>query len=423
MNKKYIKYNYFIKRKLNNRFTYSKTTKILKNIVFSLSRILLFILKYIAIIVRPFLKEIKPEECDILVYPNSKSHLERSKETWQMLENKNYKVLFFLADKNYLLKYVFKYKINFDKKVSYQIFFHHAFAKYITQKFKFKIICDYHNFEITSALIKKELNKNQKNIFIPHGKIRNSYRHSCFTFDYYLVFGNSSIEKIKENKLRLGNTKLVKTGSVFIPNNFNLPICLNFKNVLFFSNWAVSYHPESKRGFEIVVNWAKNNPDYNLFIRLHPLEDGKYVEEKTKDIKNIFVQNKSLSLKQSLENVSITIASASNASIESALLNRPSLVALDVKYNKNSKNVYESDNNFYLESYFPERARNAEQLHQRIEQVTKDYNFYLQQCKNYVKYHLEYTNNARKQTSQIIEKIYLNKIDFEYTEILENFDL
>ena len=272
-------------------------------------------------------------------------------------------------------------------------------------------------------MIKDELNEKQQNIFIPHGKIRNSYRHSCFTFDYYLVFGESSIEKIIENKLRLGNTKLVKTGSAFIPENFKLDVCRNYKNILFFSNWAVDHHPESKRGFEIVVNWAITQPEYNLYIRLHPLEDGNYVKEKVKGIKNIFVQDKSLTLKQSLKNISLTIATGSNASIEAALLNRPSVVALDRDFIPESEDVYESDNNFYLEKYFLERAKNAEQLHERIKQIFRNYDFYLEQCKKYVKYHLEFSTDASQYIAEIIEKIYINDDNFSFTEISENFDL
>lgn len=420
--RKLIKYNEFIKIKLENRFVYSSFRRFIKISLYKITRFGLFFLKLAAIAIKLFLKKIEPEFCDILVYPNSKNHLKRSMELWHNLESRGYKILYFNAGPKYLIKYIFKYKINFDRKMHHKIFFHHAFAKYITQKYKFKLICDYHNFEVTSALIKMELNKNQKNIFIPHGKARNSYRHSCFTFDYYLVFGESSIEKIKENKLRLGNTKLIKTGSVFIPKDFNLDICRNYKNVLFFSNWAVSYHSESKRGFEIVLDWAKHHPEFNLYIRLHPLEDGKYVTEQVKGIRNVYVQDKSLKLKQSLENISLTIATGSNASIEAALLNRPSIISLDKQYIKDSENVFESDSNFYIENYFPKRAGNSKELQQRIEQVYENYDFYLKQCKEYVKYHLEYTMAASRHTATIIEEIYLKDHHFSFTEVSENFD-
>ena len=413
-----INYNRKIKLSLKNRFVYSKLKNNINKIIFKTSRIVLFFLKYFAIIIRPFLPKIEAEKCDILVWGNSESHIKRSNKIWNLLREKNYNVKIIIpGQKRFLTKYIFKYKINFNPKVHYEIFFHHAFASYLTQKFDFKIICDYHNYEVTSALIKQELSVSQKSIFIPHGKIRNSIRHSCFTFDYYLVFGESSIEKIKENKFRLGSTKLIKTGSAFIPSTYILKPNNNFKNILFFSNWAVSYHPESKRGFEIVVNWAKQHPEYNLFIRLHPLEDGIYVKEKTTTIKNITVQDKSLTLKQSLENVSLTIATGSNASIEAAVMNRPSIVALDKDYNPNSNDVFESDSNFYLEKYFPERARNSEQLQTRIEQIFNNYEFYLKNCSEYVKYHLEYTTDASHYITEIIEKIYLGKNDFPYTEI------
>lgn len=421
--KKLIKYNEFVKLNLKNRFVYNKTKKRVNQLLFRVSRLVLFFFKFFIVVIKPFLKKIDKQKCDILVWGNSANHLKRSARVWELLQEKGYKVEFFIPGNDFLTKYALKFKINYDLKVPHQVFFHHVFAKYVVQKYDFKILCDYHNYEVASAFIKKELNQTQKSVFIPHGKIRNSYRHSCFTFDYYLVFGESSIEKIKENKIRLGNTKLVKTGSAFIPENFNLEICRNFKNILFFSNWAISHHPESNRGFKIVLEWAKRNPDYNLFIRLHPLEDGKYVSEQTKNLKNIIVQDKSLTLKQSLENVSLTIATASNASIEAAMLNRPSLVALDRDYNPLSSDVYESDSNFYLENYFPKRARNSSELSERINQIYSNYDFYLQKCKEYVKYHLEYTNNSSEVIAETIEKFYNNKSNFKFVEINDNLSL
>ncbi len=421
--RQYIKYNKFIHSKLDNRFVYSGFKQKIKTLKFHISRISLFFLKISAIAVRPFLKEIKVEDCDILVYPNSENHLNRSKNVWEILEKEGYKINYFLAPKNYLTRFIFKYKIDFDKNVPYQIFFHHAFAKYISQKYKFKLMVDYHNFELVSAFSFDELKAHQKSVFLPHGKIRNSYRHSCFTFDYYFVFGESSVDKIKENPNRLGSTKLVKTGSAFIPPDYNLPECRNFKNVLFFSNWAVGYHPESKRGFEIATNWAKQHPDYKLFIRLHPLEDGIYVRQQTAGMNNVFVQDKSMSLKESLKNVSLTIATGSNASIEAALMNRPSAVALDKEYIPDSDNVWESDNNFYLEKYFPKRARTPEELHERITEITDNYDFYLIQCKKYVKYHLEYGTDSARKIAKNINSILKGEEDFEYIKIQENFNL
>ena len=297
------------------------------------------------------------------------------------------------------------------------LFVEHAFARFITQKYKFKLLCDYHNFEIASVLIKQELSAGQKNIFIPHGKIRNSFKHSIFTFDYYFVFGESSTEQILNNPARLGSTKIVKTGSAFIPEDFKLPVCRNFKKVLFFSNWAVDKHPESNRGFEIVCRWAAQHPEYTLYIRLHPLEDGKYVSEQTKDIANVVVQDKSLSLKESLENVSLTIATGSNASIEAALLNRPSIVALDKDYNPKSADEFESDSNFRIESYFPERARNSEELHERINRVTDNYDYYLRKCEEYASYHLERKQDAREYAAGILEKIMHGKEDFPFMSV------
>lgn len=417
-----IRFHRNIKFKIISRFARSKAHYLYLKTIYGMYQLLLLFIKAAAVLCRPLLPKIQPQSCDILVFANSKNHLKRSRGLWDILEKKGFIIKYYCGAPNFPPKFLFKNKIPFNPKVPSALFIDHAFARFLTQKYRFQLICDYHNFETASVLIKQELSESQKNIFIPHGKIRNSFKHSVFTFDYYLAFGESSLEQILNNPARLGSSKIVKTGSAFIPENFELPVCRNSRKVLFFSNWAVDKHPESNRGFEILINWAVQHPEYTVYIRLHPLENGKYVREKTAKISNMIVQDKSLSLKESLENVSIAIATGSNASIEAAILRRPSVVVLDKDYNPDSADEFESDSNFRIERFFPERARNADELHERITRVTDNYNFYLKKCEEYASYHIERPHDARPYMADVIEKIYHGREDFPFTPVLQNIE-
>ena len=46
--------------------------------------------------------------------------------------------------------------------------------------------------------------------------------------------------------------------------------------------------------------------------------------------------------------------------------------------------------------------------------MLSNYDYYVSQCKRYVKYHLEHTNNSQKNISKIITEIYNNKNNINY---------
>ncbi len=411
------------KFKIISYFANSKLHILGLKITFCLYQLFLFFLKYTILLINPLLPKIKSIQCDILVWGDYKGQIKRSENLWNKLRKKGYKIEYYSQETSFPPKFLFKQRLDLNPKIPAAIFINYVLAKLITTKYNFSILADYHNFEITSVLIKNELKPSQKNIFIPHSIIFNTYKHSTFTFDYYFVFGKSSVENIKKNTSRLGSTKLVEAGSAFIPKNFSLPNCHNYKNILFFSNWAIHKYRESNKGLQIALNWAKKHQDYNLFIRLHPLENEAYIKKATKNIPNVIIQNKSLSLKASLLNISICLTTISTATVEAAILNRPSLVVLDVIFDPNSDNILKADSYLQLEKFFPKRAGNADDLHKRILQISNNYDFYVQKCKEYANFHIAQPHKATEYMAEVIEKIYHNKIDFPYIEIPQNIKI
>ncbi len=156
------------------------------------------------------------------------------------------------------------------------------------------------------------------------------------------------------------------------------------------------------------MDWIKVHPEYNLFIKLHPVEKGDYVRNTVKDIKNVQVLDKKTTIKEALKEVSMVIIPWSAASVEAALVRRPSVVVNHKPYDKESDDYVVSDKFLYLEDFFPKRATNSTELHDRIQNISNNYDHYLKKCDEFVAYHLAKTTDSTEYIAEIIDKIYNN---------------
>lgn len=370
----------------------------------------------------PFFNETKKTPCDVLVLPLGPLNIDQTKGIWDELKKHGYDIVFVNDDlKSTFLKAFFS-KQKVESEIPSSIFIYAAYCKYLLNKYNPKTICSFHPYNMIPSFLMKYKKDNTKIVHIPHGMQPEYHLYTSYDFDYYLVFGQSSIEAIKKKKLRIGSTNLVKTGSTTLKKDYTLEPNKELKNVLFFSDYWPERYPKERRLFEIVCGWAKDHPEYNLIIKQHPVEKGDVLKTYAKGIANIEVLDKSVTIKEALRRTSLCIVSWSVASLEAAQMNRPTVVANFRKYDPNSEDYIKSDSFLHLENFFPSRATTKEELHDRITEVFNDYDKYLGKCKEYVKYHLEYTTDANEIAAQVISQIHEDKIGFESTEVKETLE-
>jgi hypothetical protein len=300
-------------------------------------------------------------------------------------------------------------------KISFRFMLDACYSNYLVNKYSPKIFITFDNGGIRPSFIRYFIKNTGKLINISHSITANNYSHSTFDFHYYFIYGKSSIVNLNANKVRIGSTKAIKSGSPFIPPDFCLPPNFSKEKILFTSIWTeksnINWH---RKNLEIIKEWIQEHIEYKLFIKLHPIENPSLINSMFGEISNVEILDRSISLKDALKEVSLVVSSWSNATIEAAVLNRPSIV---IDYSDLR------DNNLRIEEYFLPRAKNPEELQNRIDTIFTNYESYLNSCKAYAQYHLEYTTHSLSYMSSCLKSIIEGREDFPYSFVEEDLSV
>jgi len=190
---------------------------------------------------------------------------------------------------------------------------------------------------------------------------------------------------------------------------FSLPINRKSKKLLFFS---ASLRRKDIRdiilkNYKLLSKWARGQQNYNLIIKLHPLEEDSVIKSIFKNISNVKFLPKEISIKDSLVDISLVLGIWSCALIEAAVLNRPAVI------------INDSDEGDFLEleKYFLPRARTVEEIQKHIDETFVRYDEYLERTKLFVHRHLERTIDSVSFMTSCIKCIYEGKEDFSYMVI------
>jgi hypothetical protein len=362
------------------------------------------------------------KNCDILVLGTCERDLVGSSHIWNQLTEKGYKV-----ERTYIRKKsdFFRFAIHCKplSGIPSSLYLQACAARYFTERYQPKMLITFYSYDVLPSFLRNEMNGKGPLVYMSHAVIPTTYIYTSFDYDYYLIFGKSSYENIQAQKIRIGHTKAICTGSPMTDKNFTLPPAdpAN-RTLLYFSNWLIGEDPDYTRDFEIVKEWASSNPDCKLLIKLHPLERNGFVLNTVKGLGNVSVFKPTVTLKEAVSQASVTIVSFSVASLESALLNRPVVVANFRPVDSNSTDARVSDNFLHLEKYFPERAKNSDELSDRIKELFSHYDYYLEQAKKFTSYNLEYGIESGEQIVSLLETIFHGKEPILYYIINEKIE-
>lgn len=306
-----------------------------------------------------------------------------------------------------------RYKYN----IPFKYLFISSYIQFIVETYRAKIIITDRNGSIYSSFLKEAIQPYGKLVHMAHCVATDNFgRFSLIDYDYYFLYGTSSLDEIMHRQVRFGSTKAVLTGSYFSNKNFNLTADDASKNILLFGIYPDLEKKENYRLiYDMVKQWAEKNPEYSLYFKPHPRSRSDYWKVASQTIKNIIVLDATEKLTTCLANISITLSIYTNAVIDAALLNRPSLmVCID--------NMNELDDELDLEKFYLPRATTHEQLQTNINTMLNDYPHYVEQAKNFARYHLEYQQDSIEYITHCLLSIANHKEDFPIVEIDEKMD-
>lgn len=348
------------------------------------------------------------KKCDILFFPACQWDATSSKKLAEELENKNFRILYDIVPSS--KKIILQRLLMKTKRIAPFLYCYlEYYAAYIIRKYQPRILLTFMEDSVLSIFLKKEIEKiNGKVIDIAHGITPNFQRFRMFDFHYYFMFGQSSVDAAFQQKIRYGNTKIIKAGSFRMHKEFTLPINKESKKIVFFSaNLRKDIRDIILRNYNLLAKWARTQENYSLVIKLHPLEDETIIKSIFKNVSKVTFLPKEISMKVALADASLALGMWSCALIDAAVLNRPVVIINDS----------DEEDFLELEKYFLPRARTVEEIQKRIEETFVQYDEYLDKARQFFRRHLEQTVDSVQYIASCIKSISEGKEDFDYITI------
>jgi len=350
-------------------------------------------------------RQIKKEPCDVLIF----SRREKDIVNHQLIS---------LLSENYIVKTAFQakrpkiIKKRFVAKVPWLVpasqYIYASFAWYIVSKYQPKIVMTTANGSALSPFLRAAVNESGGSIVhIPHSIPANRYRSfSLLDADYYLVYGKSSIEKLKKREKLFGEAKCIETGSWQLESRLDTTQnIVDFRQekaiLLLGSGPGIERYENTKKIYKLTIGWVLGHPEYKLYFKPHPRSNGELWNTLVADIDDDKFE-KIDKLGSHLSHCKIAVAAYTNAILDASLIGIPPLWFA----------TKDETDEFSYETFFGQRSSDSEQLVEKFADYVNKADFYKEKTVSFAKYHIHQPEQgATKYIAEIIEKILLGKGD------------
>jgi hypothetical protein len=355
---------------------------------------------------------IKKENVDILFLFPVKSSRIKLKYLLKLIAENNYSVKTITRKRKIYNLLALRFYSDFQY-VSASKALEYYEALYYSKKYDCKTVVMTENYGIFPVFIKNHMPTSVNTINLSHSITASSWKYSLFYYDYYLMFGKSSLDNAKSNSNRYGNTKVLLVGSGYINKKLeSVPKGKYGKGLIYFSQWIDhNYYDETIYSRDVLFEFIRDNPEVAVKIKLHPLESDGYWAKRESEYENLFIIDNYADIHQLLDEVSIVLISWSNAVIEAAIAKRP-VIAIDTSGL--------SEKYFDIGRYFPV-VDNKIRLEEAINMVNSNYDYYVEKAKEFAEFHMEYCGESVEAIKSTILNITENR-KVDYITLDENFN-
>lgn len=198
-------------------------------------------------------------------------------------------------------------------------------ARYIVRKYQPKVIVVSSEDTLVPFLRHEAAQTGAKLVNIAHSLVFPTPLFAMCDYDYYFVYGRSSLEALVANPARYGDTRVVLAGSLELGRYQALPQALDTaRQLTYFSTWLPKrYSRQYLDQFNEIVQFVQTHPNWKVVVRLHPLEDGVYWRAQAAKFGNIRLSGPDESIADSVRGSCITVCPAqSTTALDSACLGR-----------------------------------------------------------------------------------------------------
>lgn len=257
-----------------------------------------------------------------------------------------------------------------------------AHAEWLVARHEPKILLNDRNGSLYSPFLRLALNsRGRLLVHLAHATTaEGSRRLGMNDYDYYFLFGQSSLEALQGRALRFGASTAVLVGSHMIDKAFDLPPADPAARVLLVLGVGPDKEKEPgyQRTYAILRDWAEQNPDYRVLIKAHPRSQVPFWTDAATALRNVQVLPVSCGLAEALSQVSLVVNIMSNAVIEAALARRPVIYV----------NASGERDIFAQERFLNTCITSTSELARRIAQIQESYLSSLEGSLQFAEYHL-----------------------------------
>lgn len=358
---------------------------------------------------------VSPEPCDILLLQSSPRVilLQRKKSFMAALSERGHRLLeTALPEMRDLLASRRLKRPPFPVPLRY--FAYAAHAAWLAGKYPARIVLNDRNGSLYSPFLRLALNTEGRLLVqLAHSTTMEASRRLAMNdYDYYFLFGRSSLEALQARRLRFGRTQAVLAGSHMVDENYVLPPPdPALKTVL-----VLGLGPDKEKvpGYQatyaLLRDWAGRHPEYRMLVKAHPRSHMTFWKCAERELDNVRVLPPECSLADALGMASIAVNIVSNAVIEAALAGRPILFV-------NCGN----DNDILSQArFFDGKVSTLEALEQGVESLEQDYAAACRHSASFAEYHLAFGTEGLRRNIRELERLLAGDAPEAPTETIVN---
>lgn len=267
-------------------------------------------------------------------------------------------------------------------RVPTRYFGHAAYTEWLVEHHQPRVLLNDRNGSLYAPFLRLALNARQRPlVHLAHSTtVEGSRRLGMNDYDYYFLFGQSSLEALQARALRFGSSTAVLVGSHMIDNAFDLPPADAASRVLLILGVGPDKEKEPgyQRTYALLRAWISANPAYQVLFKAHPRSQALYWQEAAAVLDNLQVLPPACGLAEALGKASLVVNIMSNAAIEAGLVGRPVLYC----------NLSEEHDILSQERFFGPAVESVDALQARVAEVLGDYAGAVEQARAFAGFHL-----------------------------------
>lgn len=283
--------------------------------------------------------------------------------------------------------------------VPIRYFAYAAHAEWLCQVYQPRILLNDRNGSLYSPFLRLALAARTSHlVHLAHATtVEGSRRLGMNDYDYYLLFGQSSLEALRERAIRFGTSTILLTGSHMIDRSFDIPPASAAARAVLVLGVGPDRERESgyQNTYGMLRDWAARNPDYRILVKRHPRSAVPFWQQASQTLPNITVLPVDCPLAKALEQASIVVNIMSNAVIEAGLAGRP-IIFCNLSANKDI---------FDQEAFLGPVVTAVGEFAARLQMIEADYADAIKRAHDFANFHLANGFQGLEKTVSVLEQL------------------